>query len=67
MLTTYIIIVCLALSVTSITGTLFALDQATRIILGDKQFFWVAGIFHLSALMSIVFIGNLCAVIAGLN
>lgn len=67
MLITYTVVVCVALLLSGIFGTLFFLEQTDRIVLTDKQAFWVIGISQLSMLMAVIFIGNLCAHIANMN
>lgn len=67
MLITYTVITCVALLLSGIFGTLFFLEQTDRLILTDKQAFWVIGISQLSLMAAVIFIGNLCALIANMN
>ncbi len=67
MLIVYTVIVCVALLMSGILGTLFVLDQRDMIKLREVTFFWVASLFHFGMLMAVIFIGNLCAYIANMN
>lgn len=64
---TYAIITCVALPLSGIFGTLFFLDQTGKINVTDRQAFWIIGIYTVSSMAGIIFLGNLVAGIANLN